>query len=199
MSRVKIKEYAKGKVKSNLGDMWKGLIIVYLAQIIITSLVSTIFDNNSASLAVSIISNILIAPISIGLLNYISEVLKGKKPDIKCLFNYYDKFLNIAIMTVISSVLISFGFILLIIPGIYLALSYALAPYIFMKNKETDPIEALKQSRQKMNGHRLDLLIFGLSFLGWILLVGITFGIAIIWVGPYMEVATIKYYEQLTD
>lgn len=199
MSKVEIKEFAQDKIKDNLGNYWKGMIIVYLAQVVITLLCNTLFGTGDVkSTIVSLIINVLLAPLSIGLLKYIDELIKGNSPEVNILFSYYDKFLNIAIVSAISSILVSIGYFLLVIPGIYLTLSFALAPYLMMKDKNLDPIEALKQSFNKMNGHRLDLFVFELSFIGWILLVALTFGIAIIWVGPYMQTAILKYYEQIT-
>ena len=43
----------------------------------------------------------------------------------------------------------------------------------------------------------MDYFVFELSFFGWILLGLVTFGIAYIWVVPYMEVDNVMYYEEL--
>lgn len=199
MSRVETKQFAKDKIKGNLGNYWKGMILVYLAEVIITVLCNKLFGvGYIKSTTASLITSILLAPLTIGLLKYADDLMNGNNPEVNVIFSYYSKFLNITVMTAISSIIVSIGTFLLVIPGIYLSLSFAVAPYLIMKDKNLDPIDALKQSFKKMNGHRLDLLVFSLSFLGWILLVLATFGIAIIWVGPYMQVATLKYYEQIT-
>lgn len=43
----------------------------------------------------------------------------------------------------------------------------------------------------------MDFFVFGLSFIGWGLLVAITFGLAAIYVIPYATTATALYYENL--
>ena len=49
-----------------------------------------------------------------------------------------------------------------------------------------------------MKGHKTDLFITELSFLGWILLSGLTFGILyILYVGPYMEMTMAGIYDEL--
>ena len=48
-----------------------------------------------------------------------------------------------------------------------------------------------------MDGHKWEYFVFNLSFIGWYLLCGITFGIAAIWVVPYVTTANVMYYEKL--
>ena len=50
-----------------------------------------------------------------------------------------------------------------------------------------------------MNGHKFDLFILGLSFIGWYFLVGITFGIASIYVLPYMSATTANFYNSIKE
>lgn len=57
--------------------------------------------------------------------------------------------------------------------------------------------EVMKRSEELMNGHKMDYFVFGLSFIGWMFLIVVTLGIATIWVAPYIEVATIMFYEEL--
>ena len=46
-------------------------------------------------------------------------------------------------------------------------------------------------------GHKFDLFVLGLSFLGWALLCVITLGIAAIWVTPYMSATYANAYNLL--
>ncbi len=58
-------------------------------------------------------------------------------------------------------------------------------------------LDAITESRKMMDGHKMDLFILGLSFIGWLLLVYVTFGIAAIWVGPYMQTTYANFYKML--
>jgi len=87
--------------------------------------------------------------------------------------------------------------LLLIIPGIIKAYAYSMAPYIAEDNPELDPIECLRRSEVLMYGHKMDLFILHLSYIGWILLGIITLGIGLLWVKPWMEMAQVKFYEEL--
>jgi uncharacterized membrane protein len=46
-------------------------------------------------------------------------------------------------------------------------------------------------------GHKMDLFVLDLSFIGWMLLGSITLGIAYIWVLPYMNATHINAYNSL--
>ena len=47
------------------------------------------------------------------------------------------------------------------------------------------------------DGHKMELFVLGLSFIGWILLGYITLGIALIWIMPYMQATMTNAYQTL--
>ena len=48
-----------------------------------------------------------------------------------------------------------------------------------------------------MDGHKMDLFIMQLSFLGWQLLGALTFGLLnIFWVTPYQNIATVGCFDE---
>ena len=49
-----------------------------------------------------------------------------------------------------------------------------------------------------MNGHKWELFIMGLSFLGWLILSVLTFGIGLLWLLPYIQVTLRIYYLSIT-
>lgn len=48
-----------------------------------------------------------------------------------------------------------------------------------------------------MDGHKMDLFIFDLSFIGWWLLGIISCGIGLLWVNPYYRQAKANFYRNL--
>ena len=69
--------------------------------------------------------------------------------------------------------------------------------YILAENKGKPALECINESKAMTNGHKMDLFVLGLSFIGWGLLCVITFGIAYIWVGPYMNATFANAYQNL--
>lgn len=76
--------------------------------------------------------------------------------------------------------------LLLVIPGIVKTYSYFLVPYIISENPELTGEQAINKSRELMDGNKAELFLLDLSFFWWYVLVGITFGIAGVYVVPYV-------------
>ena len=77
------------------------------------------------------------------------------------------------------------------------ALLYAIAYYLGYDNPELSSKECVLKSAELMKGNRGNLFLLGLSFIGWAILAVIPFGIGILWLAPYMQVATICFYERV--
>jgi uncharacterized membrane protein len=84
--------------------------------------------------------------------------------------------------------------LLLIIPGIIKAYAYSMTYFILAENKGMPALEAITLSRKMMDGHKMDLFLLFLSFIGWSILVVITLGIAGIWVYPYISASMTNFY-----
>ena len=85
--------------------------------------------------------------------------------------------------------------LLLIIPGIMKAFSYALTPYIIMDEPELTARQAITRSCEIMEGRRWKLFCLYLSFIGWGILSLLTFGIGFLWLAPYMNASIAAFYE----
>ena len=57
--------------------------------------------------------------------------------------------------------------------------------------------EAVLESQLLMTGHRLEYFILALSFIGWILIGAITFGIGLFYTLPYMQTTFAAFYDKL--
>lgn len=85
--------------------------------------------------------------------------------------------------------------LLLIIPGIIKAFSYALTPYILLDEPELTARQAIARSCEIMQGRRWKLFCLYLSFIGWGILCLLTFGIGFLWLVPYMNASVAAFYE----
>ena len=83
--------------------------------------------------------------------------------------------------------------LLLIVPAIIKTYSYFLTEYILAENP--DEKDAITLSRQMMNGHKFQLFLLQLSFIGWFILSALTFGILyVLYVGPYYHQTMAEFY-----
>lgn len=92
---------------------------------------------------------------------------------------------------------ISLWSFLLIIPGFIKYYAYALTPYILIDNPELSANQAINLSQKMMKGHKFDMFILHLSFIGWIFLSIFTFGIGLLWLLPYMMTAQAAFYQDV--
>lgn len=141
-------------------------------------------------------------PINIGSKYYFLKKIKSEQDDEKNAileggFNHF--YLNIVFTRLLKSVIFSLS-CLTIVGGFILYFSYYFVDYIIMDNPSLNPIQTLRLSRQMMKGHKWELFLLMLSFIGWKLLSIITFGILDpLFLKPYQELCFSKYYLTVKD
>ena len=209
MNRVEIKELAKTKIQGNKWNIiWPMLVIA-----VITSILSRLFGGsvnidiqNMQSFSFSpiqyggnLLVSLLVGVITAGYLKYILNFVRTGKFNTDDIINTIkEKWLDILIAQILVTVIVSLCTILFVIPGIIMALAYTFAIFIVI-DTDTKGNDALKVSREMMNGYKWNYFVFVLSFFGWILLVPFTLGILLVWLYPYMIVASVLYYEKLKE
>lgn len=193
MNRVEIKNYAKEKLSGNLGSIWKILIIALGISLAAGVVFGILFSKMDADILDSLLG-ILMIPLGIGTTAFFVSLIENTNFEAKDLFKYYHDFVKVIGVTILMSLIVMLGYICFIIPGIILTLSYSLVPIILIKKPELGIVETLKYSREKMQGHKLDAFVLGLSFIGWAILGTLTFGILYIWLFPYMQLTFTKFY-----
>ncbi|KJK01128.1 integral membrane protein [Pseudomonas sp. 21] len=103
-------------------------------------------------------------------------------------FSHFGRTFQVVVCVLLSSVLICIGYFLFVLPGIYLSVAYMLAIPLVVE-RGLSPWAALEASRKAISQHWFKvfglLLVFGLLFM----LSTLTFGIALIWVMPWLIVA----------
>lgn len=75
--------------------------------------------------------------------------------------------------------------LLFVVPGIIKSYSYSMTNYILNDEPELAYNTAIEKSMAMMDGHKFDLFVLQLTFIGWWLLFCIlTFGIGFLWINP---------------
>ncbi len=197
MNFIEIKEEAKRLTSKHILKFWKSSLLVFGSSIALSIILGIISGG-----VLAFITELLALPLYIGFISYILGLTRKEEVSLTDIFQDYKKIGLIVVTLIISYVLIMIGYILLIIPGIMIAFSLVMVGYLLADSKETNPGEArniIRQSREMMNGYKMDYFIFELSFIGWYLLGVITFGIAYIYVIPYFTFANTLYYQRLKE
>ena len=89
--------------------------------------------------------------------------------------------------------------LLLIVPGIIAALRYAMTPFIMAEHPELTASEGIQRSKELMEGHKMDLFILELTFLGWDILCALTLNIGNLALNPYKNAALAVFYRNITS
>lgn len=199
MNWSEIKEKAKEMGRKNMWNIWKPTLIIACISAVVGFFTALIFGEESTigGLISSLISLALL-PMEVGMIRYVLDIVRGKEANLEYLKEYYDKILVIIVISFLVGIFTTLGLILLIVPGIIIALGYSMVFYIFAENKEITSMGVLKRSKEMMNGYKMDYFLFCLSFIGWILLGALTLGILYIWLIPYMTSAQALYYDELS-
>lgn len=198
MTRQEIKAFAKEKIKN--GNWYKILGAAIIAGIISAVTGSIKTDNELLYLIVNIISMIITAIIDIGLVNYMVNLITDQERSYELLFSKFKYWKNIAITYFWQLIKVFLWTLVFIIPGIIKSYAYSLVPYILNDNPEIDPKEAIALSEAMMQGHKGELFLLQLSFIGWSILGAFTLGILYLWLIPYMQTAMTKFlYEIKTN
>ena len=91
------------------------------------------------------------------------------------------------------------GIFLLVIPGIYWGLGYAMTFYCIADNSKIGGLDAMSKSNQLMDGNRWKYFRFQLRAMLLIILGIIPFGLGLFVVIPWIYVASAKFYEDLLE
>lgn len=88
--------------------------------------------------------------------------------------------------------------LLLLIPGIIKSYEYCFVSWIVAEHPGISPKEAMRMSSQMTKGHKWELFVLDLSFIGWSL-VGVLLccGIGTIFVMPYVDATFTQVYSRL--
>ncbi len=85
-------------------------------------------------------------------------------------------------------------YLLLIIPGIVKAYAYRMVPYILADNPNIGAKKAIKLSNKMTEGHKFDIFVLDLSFIGWYFLGALALGVGILFVMPYENATNAELY-----
>lgn len=92
-----------------------------------------------------------------------------------------------------------FLWIITMVPVIYLSLTYQLVTYLLIDRPDDRVMDAFRESRHLMKGHRGRSLYLHLSFIGMTLLAICSFGIGLLWVSPYQNQTLITFYQNVSS
>ena len=192
----------KNRALSALENKWGNFVaitFVYGFIIGITQILSGDKDSPAILHLIGLVLFILALPLTWGYQTLFLGAVRGGDVTAKDMFEGYNKelFSRVLTTTLLYYVYVFLWSLLLLIPGCIKSYSYAMTPYILKDNPEMKNNAAIEESMRMMDGHKLELFLLDLSFIGWAILSILTCCIGFLWLVPYMNMARVNFYEDL--
>lgn len=130
-----------------------GLIIVAFIGLILIGYIAMALGDTIGSV-ISFVASILIA---FGMIQNTINITRGQPIDFAAFYNAGPmKMINFLVAMILVSIIVSIGFILLIIPGIILAYMLILVPYLVI-DQDMGALEAISKSMELTKGYKMDI------------------------------------------
>ncbi len=140
----------------------------------------------------------IVNPVEVGINRFFVQNL-NERPGIREICYAFDhSYINCVRTLFFRDLYVFLWSLLFLIPGIIKAYEYRMIPYILGETPNITKEEAFALSRIMMTGNKWNAFVLDLSFLGWYILTGLTFGIlGIFYVNPYVKQTNAALYQKL--
>jgi uncharacterized membrane protein len=187
MDRATLKSSAKEQIKGKIGI----LFLISLLASLIAGAVSAV------PLVGTIAGMLLSGAFSLAMIQIYMNLGYGRRPEVGDLFSQMSNILPAFCTQFLVGLFTFLWSLLLFVPGIIMGCAYSQAMYILADDPGIGPMEAIRRSKEMMEGHKMEYFVLCLSFYGWALLGAFTLGILYIWLIPYMQATLTNYYKYL--
>lgn len=183
--RARAREALGGKI---FGEKWLYAVVIALIVVAVSAIGGFI----------PFVSIIIAGPLGVGVAGVFMAIAKtGEKAKLEDTFNGFRDFAGNLILGLMITLFTALWTLLFIIPGIVKAISYSMAYYIKNDHPEYDWKQCIDESKKMTDGHKWQIFCLYLSFIGWLFLGTLCFGIGTLWVIPYINTSMAEVYAQL--
>ena len=186
------------------------LLVVAIAMVVsaptmVGSMLGTLGDmawlNGTSSGLSTVISILVIVPLEYAMYNLFLTYVRREEVREGNIHELFRDFSTNWSSYVVAGVLMTIVIVLVMLPTLFIgsiifALAYSIVPFVIRDNPGIGAREALRLSRMMMRGHKADLFLLELSFIGWALLCCLC-PIGLLWLSPYMYMSVAHFYEDV--
>lgn len=192
----------KNRALASLDSRWTTPVLCTLVYYLIFLAIGAVTNSLNEDITkntISILLYIAAIPLAWSLSVLFLDLIRGEQVSVSSIFRGYKKpwWSKSLLIPLLVGVYTFLWTMLFIIPGFIKGYSYAMTYFVYRDNQEMGCDAAIEESMRLMDGHKMDLFILDLSFLGWLLLSILSLGIGLLWLVPYMQSAHAHFYEDL--
>ena len=136
--------------------------------------------------------------IQLGYAQYLLKQQNRASFDFNDLFSQFERFGQGFLQSFLRGLYVFLWSLLFVIPGIIQGYAYAMTPFIMAENPHMTASEAISASKVLMAGHKGELFILDLTFIGWDILAALTLNLGHLALNPYKNAAYAAFYKDIT-
>lgn len=179
------------EARESLSGNWGLAIATFLVYGIIISIFQVIPTVGS------VLALFIAGPMLVGISMFSLSLSRGENARLEQIFEGFKNYGTVLGAYLLMVLFIFLWMLLLIIPGIIAAIAYSQTFYILAEDDAISSMDALKKSKEMMDGYKWKYFCLGLRFIGWALLCILTLGIGFLWLSPYIQISYAKFYEDI--
>lgn len=152
---------------------------------------------SSGAQFIGLLLNCVSIILALGFTIFLLNTLRRTGPVLGNLLDGFAYWWKLLVLDFVCAIFIFLWSLLLVIPGFIAAYRYSMVRYILINNPDIGIMECIRESKRLTDGHKGELFVLDLSFLGWWLLalVPVLGWLLLIWVNPYQQLSKLQYYE----
>ncbi len=196
MDRAELKRRAKQQLGGKIfGSVWLYAVLVYLiydlilvlgGRIPVVGFVLQLLATGPLSYAVA---KMLLKQTSDGEAMRIEDMFDGFKDDFSGTF----------LLHLLQSIFVFLWSLLLVVPGIIKALSWSMSYYVKAEHPDYTWKQCMDASAQLTEGHKAEIFVLNLSFIGWYIVGALCLGVGTLWVMSYYNATMAQCYIWLNE
>lgn len=187
----------RNDAKSILRGKWGTAVVITLVTVIIQGMLTA--SQDELPLLYLLLYTFLSLPLNFGITMTYLYLSRGGGFSVENMFSAFNStyYIKSVVLGLLTTIYVFLWSMLLIVPGIIKAMSYFLAPYILADNPSLSGEQAICQSMKMMEGHKMDLFLMTLGYVGFVLLSACLLLIPLLWVVPYYQTTFARFYDSV--
>lgn len=176
-------EQIRSEARQLLTGMWWMLVPIWL----IIYLLSSVAPANL----------IIMGPLSLGIAQMFLKLHRKEDVRLEEVFAGFNDFARSLTAYLLTALYVFLWMLLLIVPGIVAAIGYSMTFFILAEDPKISATDAMRQSKEMMQGHKSEYFWLMLLFFGWFIVSCLTWGLGFLLLQSYMTMASTIFYKRL--
>ncbi|MCH1736585.1 MULTISPECIES: DUF975 family protein [Bacilli] len=170
---------------------------------------SVVTENGASSSSRGFVSGLISIYFTTSISWTFLDIFRGTRITIEPFKNVLRSFkspylIAVLILYLLTTIFKTLWTFLFLIPGIIKSYSYSQTYMIYydtiqQTGHEPKYLETITASRELMHGHKWQLFLLDISFIGWHILSVVTLGIGYLWLIPYIRATKVAFYNNLSN